>query len=224
MSPFELFVRGTLTYFGLLFLLRIILRRQAGSMGLGDTLLVVLMADAAQNSMAGEYKSISEGLFLVATLVLWNYLIDWAAFHSRTFRQLLDGTPKVLIRDGHIQWANLESEGITEQELISQLRIAGIDHPWKAKTARLEVGGQISVVPKDQPHETKATEPEASSEPTADESGELAKMTKLLQQMQHTLTHQDAQIRKLIEQKRIGDEMRMAPVKSPKSITGAIIR
>ena len=41
---------------------------------LADILLIVLIADAAQNGMAGEYKSVSEAMVLVGTIAAWNYL------------------------------------------------------------------------------------------------------------------------------------------------------
>jgi uncharacterized membrane protein YcaP (DUF421 family) len=69
--PFlEIFVRGTLMYLGVFVILRVILRREAGSVGVPDLLMVTLIADAAQNGMAGEYRSISAGLVLVLVLVL----------------------------------------------------------------------------------------------------------------------------------------------------------
>ena len=42
-------------------------------MSTADLLVVVLVADAAQNAMASEYKSITEGVVLVATIFAWNY-------------------------------------------------------------------------------------------------------------------------------------------------------
>ena len=52
-APFlEIVVRGSVVYLSLFFLLRYVLKRQAGSVGITDLLVVVLIADAAQNSMA----------------------------------------------------------------------------------------------------------------------------------------------------------------------------
>ena len=42
-----------------------------------DLLLITLLADASQNAMAGEYKSLPDGVVLVATIIFWNYLFDW---------------------------------------------------------------------------------------------------------------------------------------------------
>ena len=41
------------------------LKREAGSIGTADLLMVVLIADAAQNAMADEYRSITDGLVLL---------------------------------------------------------------------------------------------------------------------------------------------------------------
>lgn len=54
----EIIVRGTVTYLALFTLLRIILRREAGNLGITDMLVIVLLADASQNAMAGGYNSL----------------------------------------------------------------------------------------------------------------------------------------------------------------------
>jgi hypothetical protein len=82
-SLLEFVVRGSVMYLMLLFALRVLVRRHIGSLNLMDLLLIVLIADAAQNAMAAEYRSISEGLVLCGTLIAWNYLLDWAAYKSK---------------------------------------------------------------------------------------------------------------------------------------------
>ena len=51
-----------------------------GSVGIADILVLVIVADAAQNAMPGEYKSIGEGCTLVSTIVFWNFLLDWLSY------------------------------------------------------------------------------------------------------------------------------------------------
>ena len=81
-SPLELVIRGSIMYLAILAAMRIF-RRQAGSLNTADLLVVVLVADAAQNGMASEYKSVTDGLVLVGTIYAWNYLLDAAAFRWR---------------------------------------------------------------------------------------------------------------------------------------------
>lgn len=64
----EIIVRGTIMYLGLFAILRFMSRRQAGSFGPADLLVIVLIADAAQNGLGKEYSSVTEGLVLVLTI------------------------------------------------------------------------------------------------------------------------------------------------------------
>jgi hypothetical protein len=54
-SLLELLIRGTFVYLLLFVLLRVIIGRRVWALSMTDLLLVVLIADAAQNGMAGEY-------------------------------------------------------------------------------------------------------------------------------------------------------------------------
>jgi glyoxylate utilization-related uncharacterized protein len=75
------FLRGSIVHFFLFFFLRI-LRRQAGTISFSDLLVVVLIAAAAQNALASQYQSITEGLILVTTIVFWNFLLDWLDYRA----------------------------------------------------------------------------------------------------------------------------------------------
>jgi uncharacterized membrane protein YcaP (DUF421 family) len=121
-SPWELIVRGTAVYWFLVLVFRFFLRRDAGSVGMADILLLVIIADAAQNAMAGEYRSISDGFVLISTIVVWNLLIDTLSFHSAKVRRLFEPEEVPLIRNGRIFWRNLRRERIAEAELMTKLR------------------------------------------------------------------------------------------------------
>ena len=144
----EIVLRGTIVYLFLFVLLRL-LRRGAGAIGISDLLVVVLIADAAQNAMASEYKSITEGLILVTTIVVWDYLLDWAGYKFAPVRRLLRPSPLLLIKDGRIQRRNLRREMITEEELIEQLREQGVETVEEVKKSHIEGDGHISVITKD---------------------------------------------------------------------------
>jgi uncharacterized membrane protein YcaP (DUF421 family) len=146
LSLIEMFLRGTITYLSIIVMMRLVLKRQAGSFGLGDMLLIVLIADASQNAMAGEYRSITDGLVLVGTLLFWDFAIDWATYHWKWLRDLLEPAPQLLIRDGRVVEENLHRERITEEELRSQLRLRGIGDFACVREARMESEGQISVL------------------------------------------------------------------------------
>ena len=144
-SLLELVVRGSLMYLLILAGFRIF-RRDAGSLSVSDLLVVVLIADAAQNGMAGEYKSLTEGVVIVATIFAWNYLLDWLAYRSRFVYWLLHPPSLPLIRDGQIQFRNLRSQLITKEDLLEQLREQGVESVARVKKCFLEGDGRISVI------------------------------------------------------------------------------
>jgi uncharacterized membrane protein YcaP (DUF421 family) len=142
----EIILRGSLTYIMLFVLLRMILKRQTGSLGMTDLLLITLIADASQNAMAGEYKSVPDGIILVSTIIFWSYALDWLGFRLAWFRRLLEPPPLPLIKDGKLLYRNMRRELITEDELMSKLREQGLDDFKKVKEAYVESEGQISII------------------------------------------------------------------------------
>ena len=147
---FEIILRGSAIYIALFVLLRIVLKRQTGSLGMTDLLLITLIADASQNAMAGEYKSISSGIVLVCTIIFWSYMLDWLGYKFSWFQRLIEPPPLPLIKEGRLLRRNMRRELITEDELISHLREQGVDNWKKVKVAFIESDGQISVVPYEQ--------------------------------------------------------------------------
>lgn len=147
MSPVELMVRGTVIFWLVFILLRIAGRREFGSVGTSNILLLVMIADAAQNGMAGEYKTISEGAVLIATLIFWSVFIDRLCFFVPASRKFLEPDRICLIKDGVIQRRGMRRESITEGELMSQLRMNGITDVSEVKRAYIEQAGEISVLP-----------------------------------------------------------------------------
>ncbi len=145
-SPLELVVRGSVMYWLLFLLFRFVLRRDAGSLDIADILLLVLIADAAQNAMAGGYTTVSEGALLCGTLVGWNWLMDWASYRFNGVRKFLEPPPVVLVRHGRLIHRNLRSQMLTVPELMANLRVNGVEKLAEVKIARLEPDGEISVI------------------------------------------------------------------------------
>ncbi|MDY0747577.1 DUF421 domain-containing protein [Paucibacter sp. R3-3] len=153
--PLELVLRGSLMYWFLLLVFRFVLRRDAGSLGVADLLFVVIIADAAQNSMSGSYDTVAEGLILVGTLIFWNYALDWASYHWPLAHKLTEPPPLPLIKAGRIIVRNLRKEFLTREDLEAQLRQAGIDDVLQVRAAFLEGDGKLSVMRYDTAAATK---------------------------------------------------------------------
>jgi len=148
----EIILRGSVMYLSLFILLRVTLKRQGGTLGMTDLLLIVLLADASQNAMAGEYKSLPDGIVLVATIVFWSYALDWLSFKFPRLQYLIEPPPLLLIKNGQLLPRNMRRELITEVDLKGQLRQQGISDISKVKEAYIETDGRISVIEWEEKH------------------------------------------------------------------------
>ncbi len=142
----EIILRGTATYWFLFFVFRFIIRRDVGSVGLADILILVIIADASQNAMAGEYTSVTDGMVLVLTLVSWNLVLDWLSFRFSSFRHFATPHTLLLVKNGKLLKKNMRQEFITEEELWSKLREEGIERLDQVKSVYLEPEGGFSVI------------------------------------------------------------------------------
>ena len=141
----ETVVRGSLIYLALFTLLRVVFRREARTARISMLLLLVLLADAVQNAMADDYSSVTDGLLLVGTIVLWDYLLDWVSSRFRPLRGLIHPKPLLLVRDGRLLRANMKRELVSDEELWSELRQHGVRDLSEVRLAYLEGDGKLSV-------------------------------------------------------------------------------
>jgi uncharacterized membrane protein YcaP (DUF421 family) len=143
--PLELVLRVSAMYLLIVAGFRVF-RRDAGSLSVSDLLVVVLIADAAQNGMAGQYQSLTEGAIAVGTIFAWNFILDWLAFRSKFAYWLLHPPALLLVRNGRVLGRNLRSEMITREDLLEQLREQGIEDVTQVRKCYLESDGRMSVI------------------------------------------------------------------------------
>jgi uncharacterized membrane protein YcaP (DUF421 family) len=145
-SPWEMIVRGTAMYWFLFLLFRTVIRRRVGAVGISDILLLVIIADASQNAMSGEYKSITDGFILVATIIAWNMLVDWLSYVSPALEKVLQPPPLLLVHRGRVLHRHLRHEFVSEDELRAKLREQGVAEYAQVEKAYMESDGKVSVI------------------------------------------------------------------------------
>ncbi|HQG31941.1 MAG TPA: DUF421 domain-containing protein, partial [Deltaproteobacteria bacterium] len=143
MSLGEVILRGTMIYWFIFLLIRFVMKREASPISIADLLVVVIIADAAQNAMAGSYQSVTEGAVLIVTIFFWNYAIDWLGYHFSFFNRLQNLPPLLLVKNGSILKDNLRKELITNDELMSKLREKGVTDLSQISEVYMESDGQI---------------------------------------------------------------------------------
>jgi len=143
-NPIEIIIRGSIMYLGLYVLLRVVLRRE--TLTFNDVLVLVLLADAAQNGMAGQYRSITDGLLLVGVIIFWSYAMNWLGYHVKALSPVIHPPPLLLVKQGRLIPENLGRELVTWEELMTELRMQGVKRLDEVDRAYFEGNGQITVL------------------------------------------------------------------------------
>jgi uncharacterized membrane protein YcaP (DUF421 family) len=144
-SILEIVARGTIMYLAIFVLLRLVLKRRAQGVSTPDVLLIVMVADAAQNGMAKEYKSITEGLVLVSVILFWDWMLDWLSFHYPAIERAIRPSPLPLVENGRVNRRNMREELVTIDELQSMLRDKEVHDIGSVTIAYLEPSDTLTV-------------------------------------------------------------------------------
>ncbi|AZZ80376.1 hypothetical protein C5O27_04105 [Gordonia alkanivorans] len=143
----ESIVRGTVTFFVVFVLMRVVGQRESGGLGLTDVLLVVLMSEAAAAGLQGSrISSVSDGTVLVATVLFWSVSLDALAYRFPRIAGWVKARPRPLIEDGTLNRKVMLREFMTYDEVMSQLRLHGVDELASVERAYVEPNGMISII------------------------------------------------------------------------------
>ena len=85
-------------------------------------------------------------MVLIATLVFWNYLLDFLSFRFPAIERFSGPSPLCLVRDGRKLRRNMRREFITDAELDEKIREQGIEDIASIRLMFLEADGEMSVV------------------------------------------------------------------------------
>lgn len=146
----DIVVRTAVIYLVLLVGLRLTGKRQVGQFTPFDLLLLLLLSNAVQNAMVGPDTSVAGGLIAAGTLFAANGIVAAVVRRNRRAARVVEGTPTLLIRHGQVIQVNLDSEGISEEDLRRALREHGVDDVKLVRAGILEVDGSISVLREDE--------------------------------------------------------------------------
>jgi uncharacterized membrane protein YcaP (DUF421 family) len=143
----QILLRTIVVYFAILAGLRLAGKREIGQMTVFDLVVLLLIANAVQNSMVGPDTSLTGGVVAALLLLLLNFLVARLRLHFPRLRTLVEGHPTILILHGEVLSANLAREGLDEETLQTALREHSVVDIKEVEMAVLEIDGSISVVP-----------------------------------------------------------------------------
>ncbi|SIT83482.1 DUF421 domain-containing protein [Pontibaca methylaminivorans] len=146
---FELVARGAFLFILFMVLFRLLPRRTGGELAPVDLVFLLLITEAASHSL-GDYSSLSDGVVVIVTLLILNHFSNRLVLRFPWFERMTAHAPLQIIKDGETIPRNMKKELLTPEELMSHLRIHGIDDISKVKSSYVEGDGRLSVLKKDE--------------------------------------------------------------------------
>ncbi len=144
-------IRTIILYLILIVGIRLMGKRQIGQLEPSELVLSLLIADLAAVPMQDFGIPLLMGIIPILTLLCLSTIFSVLTVKSIRFRTLLCSRPSVVIQDGEILVGEMVKNRFTVDELMEELRVAGVTDLSSVKYAVLETTGRISVVPRDRP-------------------------------------------------------------------------
>lgn len=136
--------RTILYYFLFLILFRIMGKREIGELGLNDLLVSVLFAQFATLAIEKYEQPLIETLVPVIIIVALQILISFISLKNTKVREFIDSKPSLIIKNGKINFKEMERQRYGLEDLLTQIRDKGIKSLDEIEYAILENNGKLS--------------------------------------------------------------------------------
>ena len=141
------YIRTVVLYLVLIFVSRLMGKRQIGQMEPSEFVVTMLVANLASIPMQDPSIPVVNGFVPILTVFGCELLLSVFCMHSVKLRKLLCGKPVILIENGKILQSNLRKTCVNLDELSCLLRQKDILDPRTVQYAILETNGTLSVFP-----------------------------------------------------------------------------
>lgn len=143
-------VRAFTVYAVLLIVTRLSGRRTLAEVTAFDFVHLLMIAETTGQALLGDDSSITNTAIVIITLAAIDVGLSFVKAWSPKLGRLIDGTPSVLMSGGEVDWDALRKSRVSVDDVLQAARDKhGLKRLDQIDCAVLEVGGGISVIPKD---------------------------------------------------------------------------
>lgn len=144
----DIVARAAIMFVLLYVLLRLMGKRELGQLTPFELVVMIVLGDLIQQGVTHNDFSLTGALLAISTFAFLAILMSWLTYLSPRAEKLLDGEPRVVICDGVLIKDNLRRDRMTQSEVESEMRLAGIARMDQIAWAILEPQGKISFIKK----------------------------------------------------------------------------
>ena len=142
----DIVIRAAVAYAFIVFLLRIIGRRELSTLAPSDLVLLVVMGDLVQNGVTQSDQSVTGVFLALSTFGILTVAVSVVTFRSRRVQTLVEGAPLILVENGEPVEKNLRSERLNIDDIAEEARGQGIERLDEIKWCVLETSGTMSFI------------------------------------------------------------------------------
>jgi uncharacterized membrane protein YcaP (DUF421 family) len=142
-------VRVSATYVYVLLILRLTGKRTFGQLSAPDALSAFIVGDMFDDIVWAEVP-MSQGVVGISTIVLLHLVVEYGIYRSSLLDWLLEGKPTRLVTAGRLEPDGMRKEHLAEHEVLSQLRLHGVEDQREVEDGRLEPSGKLSAVKREE--------------------------------------------------------------------------
>jgi uncharacterized membrane protein YcaP (DUF421 family) len=144
----DLAIRAIALYLFVVFVMRVVGRRELSSLTAFDLVLLIVLGDAIQQGLTQADYSVTGAVIVVSTFAVLQVATSYLGFKSKRVRSVLEGQPIVLIEDGRLIDGNLRRQRLTPDDVAEEMRLQQIMSFTDVEWAILESNGRISFIEK----------------------------------------------------------------------------
>lgn len=145
MDYVKVILRMIFFYFFIILIYRIMGKREVGQLGIVDLIVSILIAELVAISVEDIDKSIMASVVPIFCLVGLQIILSFASLKSPKLRELLDGSPTFIIKNGRVNYSEMVRQKYNLDDLLTQLREKGYRNIEEIEYAILENNGTLSV-------------------------------------------------------------------------------
>jgi uncharacterized membrane protein YcaP (DUF421 family) len=146
----DIVLRAVVAYVFIIFLMRVVGRRELSSMEPSDIVLLVVIGDLVQNGVTQTDYSVTGVVLAAGTIGALATFTAYVTFKWSRIRNVVEGEPVILVEDGKLIERNMKHERMTADEVMEQARLQqGVESLDDIRWAVLETSGSISIVKKE---------------------------------------------------------------------------
>ena len=145
MEYIKIVFRISFFYFFIILIYRLMGKREVGQLGIVDLIVSILIAELVAISVEDASKSIMASVIPILCLVFLQMILSYTSLKSDKVRELLDGSPSFIIKNGKINYREMVKQKYNLDDLLTQLREKGYRNIEDIEYAILENNGTLSV-------------------------------------------------------------------------------